>query len=468
MESSKQLAKEFRSSAWKASRSRIPSTLVLPATRPQLKVLASPARFKAIFASRRFGKTTLGQLMILQKIKNANPLGLIWWVAPTYRQAARPFRQLLAVLRRANLLADVSRAGRSLRTVTGWTIEFRSADVEDNLRGEGVDFLIVDEFGQIADSTWNEALRPTLADTGGDFLGIGTPRGKIGWGYQMYLRGQRQESPDYQSFKFTVYDAAFIPPEEIEEARRSMPKRAFEQEFMAAFLDASGTVFEAVRGRPQLTPIAGEAVGIGVDWAKKVDNTWFVAVGAQSGAIIDVLKTRGFGYPAQVKMLKDFVERMEHGHSAVSICHDRTGVGEALDDLVAEAGMEAEGLVFTTKTKNDLIEEAVVDWEAGKLGIKRGMIETRPEIETLVQEHESFSLTVTKGGRIVYGAPDGMHDDAVIATALANRARRQLWRDEGEYGAVPMLDFIGDDGAEWRAWPGKPKLESGWGGYRVK
>ena len=51
-----------------------------------------------------------------------------------------------------------------------------------------------------------------------------------------------------------------------------------------------------------------------------------------------------------------------------------------------------------------------------------------PDYETLIKEHEDFTLAVGKAGRVSYGAPQGFHDDAVMATALANRARRGLHR----------------------------------------
>lgn len=408
---------------------RLPARLVLPCTRTQLRVFASSAKYQSLFTTRRWGKTTFACLKVIDKVKRANPLGLIWWVAPTYRQCKKPFRTLLSALHRAGLLKGYSKGGMTLTTVTGWTIEFRSGDQPDNLRGDGVDLLIIDEQGQISDETWEECLFPTLADTDGDFLGIGTPKGRRGWAYKRYRLGLDPANKKlYYSQRFTAYDAIFIPEHFLAEARKTMPKKAFEQEFMAQFLDGLGVVFEDLRTANRLTPIRGEGVGIGIDWAKKRDWTWFTAVGAKSGCMIDYMRVpQLMPYAKQVEMAVDFSERVEaKGHRVRKVVHDQTGVGEAIDELLKASALKKifEGLTFTYQSKKDLVEEGIVAFEAGKLGFPAGF-ESTEDGERLLREHEDYSLEITKTGRVIYGAPDGFHDDAVTSTLLANRARRE-------------------------------------------
>lgn len=412
---------------YKPNRGMAPSQLVLPCTITQLKVFASNAKYQSLFTTRRWGKTTFACLKVIHKVRRANPLGLIWWVAPTYRQCTKPYRTLLSALHRAGLLKSFSRGSMRLVTVTGWTIEFRSGDSPDNLRGDGVDLLIIDEQGQISDETWDECLMPTLADTDGDFLGIGTPKGRRGWAYKRFRLGLDPANKHlYYSMRFSALDAVFIPKHFLDEARRTMPKKAFEQEFMAQFLDGLGVVFEDLRTKPRLTPIKGEGVGIGIDWAKKRDWTWFVAAGERSGCIVDYMRVpQLMPYGKQVEMAANFAKRVESkGHKVRRVVHDQTGVGEAVDELLRQTALKRifEGLTFTYQSKKDLVEEGIVAFEAGKLGFPAGF-ENDADGETLLREHEDYSLEVTKTGRVLYGAPDGFHDDAVTATLLANRAR---------------------------------------------
>lgn len=406
---------------------RLPSQLVLPCTYTQLKVFASRAKYQSLFTTRRWGKTTFACLKVIDKVKRANPLGLVWWVAPTYKQCQKPFRTLLSALHRAGLLKAFSRGAMKLVTVTGWTIEFRSAEVPDNLRGEGVDLLIIDEQGQVSDETWDECLFPTLADTDGDFLGIGTPKGRKGWAYKRFRLGLDPANQKlYYSQRFTAYDAIFIPKNFLAEAKKNMPSKAFEQEFMAQFLDGLGIVFENLRTAPRLKPITGEGVGLGADWAKKKDWTWFVATGERSGCIVDYMRLpQLLPYKRQVEMLVNFSKKLESkGHRVRRLVHDQTGVGEGVDELIRATPLKNkfEGLMFTYNSKKDLVEEGIVAFEAGKLGFPE-RFEDDEDGDRLLREHEDYSLEITKTGRVLYGAPDGFHDDAVTATLLSNRAR---------------------------------------------
>lgn len=424
-------AKPTGKGVYKNTAKQLPSQLVLPCTMTQLQVFASRCKYQSLFTTRRWGKTTFACLKVIEKVKRANPLGLVWWVAPTYKQCKKPYRTLLSALHRAGLLKGFSNGAMTLTTVTGWTIEFRSAEVPDNLRGEGVDLLIIDEQGQVTDEAWDECLFPTLADTDGDFLGIGTPKGRRGWAYKRFrIAVDGKDDPRiaklYYSKRFTAYDAIFIPPQFLAEAKKNMPGKAFQQEFMAEFLDALGVVFENLREAPRLTPIKGEGVGLGADWAKKKDWTWFVATGERSGCIVDYMRLpQLLPYKRQVEALIEFSKRLEkRGHSIRRLVHDQTGVGEGVDELLRESPLKKkfEGLTFSYNTKKDLVEEGIVAFEAGKLGIPEGF-ENEPDGERLLREHEDYSLEITKTGRVLYGAPDGLHDDAVVATLLSNRAR---------------------------------------------
>lgn len=413
---------------YKSGKKSLPSQLVLPCTLTQLQVFASPAKSQSLFTTRRWGKTTFGCLKIVHKVKRGNPLGLIWWVAPTYKQCKKPFRTLLSALHSSGLLRSYSRGSMTLVTVTGWTIEFRSAEVPDNLRGEGVDLLIIDEQGQIEDEAWDECLFPTLADTDGDFLGIGTPKGRRGWAYKRFRIGIEPgvDPKKYYSKRFSAYDAVFIPPHFLAEAKKNMPEKAFRQEFMAEFLDALGVVFENLRESPRLTPVNGEPVGVGIDWAKKRDWTWIVATGVKSGCVIDYMRVpQLLPYKRQVEVAVDFTNKLRsQGHPVAKVVHDQTGVGESIDELLRTSALKRlyEGLVFSYQSKKDLVEEGIVAFEAGKLGFPEGF-EKEPDGERLLREHEDYSLEITKTGRVLYGAPDGLHDDAVTATLLSNRAR---------------------------------------------
>lgn len=427
--------------------------LLLDATPKQLEILLCPARFIIAVASRRFGKTTAGVLKIISKVvKNAPVIdATIWWVSPTYGQGRKPFRQLMRALRDAGILLKVRRSEGMLETTTGWLIYFKSADNPDNMLGEGLYLVVIDEFGILQDELWFMVIRPMLSDTHGELFAIGTPRGKRGWGFQLYVKGQDPLSVDYKSFRFTVEDAVFVPRAEIESARADMPDRLFRQEFMSEFLD-DGMIFVGIRTKKR-APIPGEPEGIGADWAKKRDFTVFTAIGAHSGSIRQMERLNKIPYPQQIEFLIRFLEkRKQAGASQLYLVHDQTGVGEVINDLLmqernrlplckrlqGQGDYGFQGLEFSNASKGELVEEAEGAWESDQLGWRPG--ELTPTENTAILEHDVFSAERTKGGRLTYNAPGGSHDDCVISVCLANRARRLLSSNRGRM--TPRVTFI--------------------------
>jgi phage terminase large subunit-like protein len=118
----------------------------------------------------------------------------------------------------------------------GGTVQIRSADDPQSLRGEGLDYAVLDECAYMKEAAWSEALRPALSDRKGGALFISTPHG-LNFFRDLWLRGQDGTFPDWQSWTFKTRDNPYIDPDEIEAARASMPSRIFLQEYEASFLE---------------------------------------------------------------------------------------------------------------------------------------------------------------------------------------------------------------------------------------
>lgn len=207
---------------------------------PQWEVYSAPERFRVLIAGRRFGKTHLACVELLTRAA-AKQNALCWYVAPTYRMAKEiAWRQLKSMVpppwRAASNETDLS-----IALVNGSTIALKGADNPDSLRGVGLDFLVKDEFAYIYAAAWTDVLRPTLADRGGGALFISTPAGH-NWAYDLYLRGLSDE-PNWGAWQFTTLEGGRVPPEEVEEARRTLDHRIFRQEFEASFETLQGRVY---------------------------------------------------------------------------------------------------------------------------------------------------------------------------------------------------------------------------------
>ena len=117
------------------------------------------------------------------------------------------------------------------------------ADNYDSLRGDGLDFLILDEYASIAREAWPEVLRPALADKQGRALFIGTPRGYNHF-YELYQGAEGK--PDWATFQFTTEQGGNVCPQELVSATHELDERTYKQEFQASFENlTAGRVYYA-------------------------------------------------------------------------------------------------------------------------------------------------------------------------------------------------------------------------------
>ncbi len=213
----------------------------MPLTKPQKKVVKSKARFKVLVTGRRFGKT---HLAIRQLIKHASlPDKKVWFVCPSYRQAKQVcWTALKDRLSELNWIKKTNESDLSINLINGSVIALRGADRSyDSLRGVGLDYLVMDEFADIASEAWYEVLRATLSDRKGGAMFTGTPRGYGNWAYDLYCKGGVDK--DWESFQFTTLDGGQVDDEEVESAKSDLDERTFRQEYLATFETYAGSIY---------------------------------------------------------------------------------------------------------------------------------------------------------------------------------------------------------------------------------
>lgn len=207
--------------------------LILPRLHEtQQQVHDDPSRFRVVVCGRRWGKTRLG---VSEGIEKAADGQQGWWVAPTYIMAQAGWHPLVhAVARVPGIEVRVSE--RTVRFPGGGLLSVRSADTPQRLRAAGLDFLIVDEAAYTKPEVWTEALRPTLVDRQGTAMFITTPRGKSNWLYDLWDQAARL--PGWSQHRYPTSTNPYIPPAELDQARREMGDLLYRQEHEAEFLDA--------------------------------------------------------------------------------------------------------------------------------------------------------------------------------------------------------------------------------------
>jgi hypothetical protein len=197
---------------------------------PQWKVFRCRERFRVLVAGRRFGKTFLA---LTELIRAAwGPGRKAWYVAPTYRQAKRVAWKALKQMTKLYWSTLPNETDLTIELITGGTISLRGADNYDALRGDGLDFIVLDEYASMAPEAWTEVLRPALADKEGGALFIGTPRGH---NHFFDLYEATRDQPHWAAFQFTTEQGGNVSREELASATQELDERTYRQEFQASF-----------------------------------------------------------------------------------------------------------------------------------------------------------------------------------------------------------------------------------------
>ena len=386
--------------------------LTLPRPHPnQRRVLTETRRFNVVACGRRFGKTSIGINRMAATALAGQPVG---WFAPTYKMLQEVWRES------SNLLHSV--ASRSLvgehriELVTGGVVDMWSLDSPNTVRGRRYRRVILDEAAIVPDleQAWNEAIRPTLTDMQGDAFFLSTPKGH-NYFWRLFCRGEDPEYADHISWSMPTTANPLIAAGEVEAARREMPDRSYRQEYLAEFIEDGGGVFRGVSevvdgGRSDSDPpMPGADYMMGVDLARIEDFT-VLCVLAANGRQVYHERFNQISWERQIQS----VIRVA-GQYRARVLVDSTGVGDPIFEALRRAGLNVSGYQFTSQSKEALIDALAMGIEQGGLRLM--------DVPAQTAELQAFQYELTPARHVRMGAPSGMHDDCVIALALANWGR---------------------------------------------
>ena len=260
----------------------------------QQEVYGSPTRFKCVAAGRRCGKSHLAAVALIAAALDGKP-GKTFYVAPTQGMA----RDIMwdKIFELASEIVEGSNVNNLTITLAGGnTIYLKGADRPDTLRGVSLKYLVLDEFAFMKKDVWEAILRPALSDLKGHALFIGTPEGRNHF-YDMYIGAGSGAWGDWDAWSFTSKDNPFLDPEEIAHAEATLPRWAFQQEYMASF-DAQGSEYfdaesfvyydELPKEKPGDYYIACDLAGFETDRgnkSKRRDNSAIAVVFVDDGGV---------------------------------------------------------------------------------------------------------------------------------------------------------------------------------------
>ena len=365
-----------------------------------------------VCCGRRFGKSTLGVNRLVPALEGYP----VAWFSPTYGMLTEIWRETKSHYHAVTAHKDESR--HRLELTTGGVIEFWSLTNFDNVRGRKYKHVVIDEAAMVRylQEAWQAVIRPTLTDFEGSADLFSTPKG-MNFFKTLFEWGQDEAREEWMSWRMPSSANPYLPAGEIEAARRELPERTFAQEYLAVFLEDAGGVFRkvtsALTATPQERALDGHHYVLGVDWGKQADFTVLSMIDTDLNEQVALERFNQIDYALQTARLEALVERFK----PEMILAEKNSIGDPLIEQLVRKGMPVRPFNTTNASKTLAVEALALDLERGDLKLLDDPVQTA--------ELQAFEAERLPSGLTRYSAPEGMHDDTVMALAIANQARRE-------------------------------------------
>jgi len=390
-------------------------TVTLPTPHDaQAAIMQHPAKRKVICAGRRFGKTHMAaaegvaRAMVGRRVLFASPtqdqVDTFWdlskdWLRPLIERK-------LVYKNESKRIMALNWCGGRIKAKTAWNAE--------TMKGDYGDFIVLDEYAQMAPEVWDYVVSPMMADTDGDTWFISTPVLRNHF-FQLYQKAVGDDTGRWAAFHAVTHDNPHLSPEAVAELTSDMGEDAYRQEILAEFLEGAGAVFRNVDAcliAPPGDPdrLHQHRIVAGLDWGKQRDFTAISIFDASTRRELHLDRFNQIDYHYQYQRIAALCEMWHVNYLLVEM----NSIGQPNFEALERAGLPVAGFETTSASKPPLIESLALAFE-------------REEAQWLdvpyaTGELLAYERKVTATGRSQYSAPEGLHDDTVIARALAWRA----------------------------------------------
>jgi phage FluMu gp28-like protein len=199
--------------------------------------------------------------------------------------------------------------------------------------------------------------------------------------------------------------------------RRNYTDTMWASEYDCDFVMSGGAVFRHVRelaiASKQERAVDKNQYVIGVDWGRTEDATVFSVIDLSSHSCIYIDRMTDTDFALQRARLKTLSEAFNGAACLV----ETNSIGRPQLEELQRMGVNAMGFETTNTTKAQIIDALSLAFEQGTISIVND--------ETLINELVAYTSERLPSGLVRYSAPSGMHDDTVMALALANWAASQ-------------------------------------------
>ena len=382
----------------------------------QAAIAKTKAKRVVINAGRRAGKTTLAARVSVKKMLEGRRVLL---ASTTQDQADAFWDKVKAWLYEVTEFGVIEKNEQRrimLMPNNGGRIKVKTASDADTLRGDHADFLVLDECAYLAPDAWGKVGAPMLLDNNGDAWFISTPR-RRNWFHDLYQKAKSDETGRWQAWHFTSLDNPHLSREALDEIAGDLTDEAYREEILAEFLEGEGSVFRNIAANLTALPGAspadhsGHRLVMGVDWAMKGDFTCLSVVCTECRLEVALDRFNKIQWSFQRARLDALARRWGVQH----IEAEENSIGSPNIEALQREGLPVIPFTTTAASKPPLIQSLMLAFERSEC---RWL-----DVPAATAELHAFESKVAANTqRVSYAAPEGLHDDTVIARALAWRA----------------------------------------------
>lgn len=394
-------------------------------------------RFMDVTTGRQLGKTTVAEVAVWEAAlmpDDAFGPPVIKIVADTYEHGRLIWDKVVQHAYGTDLLkglvAKFDKERELLTLKTGATIQMLSSDRPQGLTGFTITFAVFDEAAFISDSAL-EMMMPCLAVRQGSVLAFGTAEGQ-GWHRTWSLRGEDANYVDHWSANFASTDNPYFPKEELITQKLLLPRRRYEQLYLAMWQSEEGAVFHNLENcilenaALDSPPEIGRRYIIGCDLARHQDFTVAYVADARTGRVIHQERYSQLEWMAQIDRIGELCKT----YNRATLVADATGLGDVVIAALQSQGVDVVKYIFSPQSKDRLVQKLVLALEREEIRF--------PPYPDLLRELRVYETRLLPSGRVQTSAPPGFHDDCVMALALLNEGLDKGYNSDGRVSEENM------------------------------
>lgn len=371
---------------------------------------ANPGKWFIIKSVRqKSGKTYLLENLLI-KTALEKPGSKSFMISPTNAQNLRIFTEISRAT--VDLLRKANGSSMLIEFRNGSVIQFRSGESGDSLRGYTVKrggILAIDEGAFLSREVY-EIVMPLVSKEGCTLVIASTPDSMDGMYYSLWSREDGVIRINWSDYINQMYSK-----EELDFYRSVYSDRRFRTEILGEFAVGEGTVFSGIANcvsPVELTQKGNLVAGIDFGSGNLQDSTVITFID-EDLQVIAQYDTNDKPPMEQI----DWLARLLLDYKPVRVLAEKNGLGSVYFDALKQKCPIVTPWITTNDSKTAIVDDLAAH-------IEKGRIKFQPKCEKLLEQLQVYRETQSSTGKRVFNAPPGKHDDFVISTALALRARK--------------------------------------------